>query len=297
MGTEEPWCEACIEHSERTWPFALPIMAISCTAVALGTVRQVYWIERWAEFDGVLSGVAISLLCALTWYSLTIAQRKRHTRAFVPRDLESRRPPTEHRGSYRDAVRRRRVVDASLPPLSADETLLTAVGALLVLGVLAMVSLEGWPLWLRLEAIVGALAALVMGTVTWVVYRGHAVADDMVELPPRKGPEGEALPHHLLAFIVALFAPTGPGVLAIVALSIPLFVALGAMWALAFAFPLAYWLTYHVLGGGLVRVSRRHRHKAGDLRASLVVGVVAGLLVSLPLAGLVGFGHWAALQL
>lgn len=292
--TGKSWCEPCIAHSERTWPWAMPLLTVSSATLALvAAMKYVPQLERW--WQAILGG-GILLLASLGWYSFAIAKRRREAPGFVPRSPDRPPQPAFHRGGYRDPVRHRRPALGVLPPLSADETLLTALGALLAIAALGLFTLDWLPPWLRFEALVLALGAVVTATLTWVVYRGHAVADD-APIAARGHKKKETLPHHALMFLVALFAPTGPGVLAIVALSIPIFVGFGLMWAVAIVFPLAYLLTYSVLGRGLVAASRLHRHKAGDLPAALQVGVVGGLVVALPLAGLFALGHWVGLQL
>ncbi len=294
-GTEELWCEPCIEHDERTWPWALPVMTISCSFVGFVAVRS-QWMKFFPEADGVLTLIALFSITALGWYSVAIARRERETPGFVGRTAGAPDSGTvpEHRGGYREAAHRRRRPRAALPPLSADETLLTVTGALLAVGTLSVFAFDAWPLWMRFEAVALAFGVVTMGTLTWVVFRGHAVADDRPPMPSRTVSEAERAPHGLLIFLMGASAITGPGVFVVVALGALVLAVFGAMWAAALTFPVLYWLVYRLLGTGLVAVSRRHRHKAGNLGASLLVGVVGGLVVAAPLAGLVGLGQWVA---
>ncbi|RLB55405.1 MAG: hypothetical protein DRJ42_06395 [Deltaproteobacteria bacterium] len=288
-GTEELWCEPCIEHDERTWPWALPVMTVSCSFVGFVGVRN-QWMIFWPEADGVLTLIFLFSIVPLGWYSAAIARRKRETPGFVSRTAGAPDSGTvpEHRGGYREAARRRRRPRAALPPLSADETLLTVLGALLAVGTLSVFAFDAWPLWMRFEAVALAFGAVTTGTLTWVVFRGHAVADDRPPMPSRTVSEAETAPHNILFFLMGASAVTGPGVFVVVALGALVLAVFGTMWAVALTFPVLYWLVYRLLGTGLVAVSRRHRHKAGNLGPSLLVGVVGGLVVAAPLAGFVG---------
>lgn len=290
-GEDELWCDPCVSHAERRWPWALPTLTLSAAALAFAGIRP--WLIQGNETKhSLIDGVGFAALVVLGWYSFLIARHRRARHVFVERDLPDSPTTARHRGGYRDAPPKRLLERNVMPPLSADETLLTALAALFGLGSLGVLQFGFLPLWLRFEVFVVALALVVGGTLSWVVYHGRAVADDAAAPPAPSDSAKSFAPHTALMGLLYLSVATGPGALGLIIVAIPVAIAFGLLWLVAIAVPLIYLLLYNVLGRGLVRVSARHRDKRGDLRASLVVGAVGAVVVALPLAALVGVLQW-----
>lgn len=308
---EAPYCAPCVDHVERRWPWAIPALFVVAVLLAVAATLHlvpdlhddVFHLERLRQ---IVVGVTVLGLAAFGWYAVSV-ERARKVHAFTRRTPEEHDPALQG-GGYREAAKPRRTRELA-PPLSADEATICLLGALMAAGVIATTIASGAPLWLRAEAVLGAMFAVIAGGTTWVIYRGQRVSDDGLEVPRQlrkdkrvkedldTDPSGDGLvdtelgsimlPHELLIMIAALTTTTGPGVLVVLLLLLPFALVFGLAAAAALAVPLAYVWIYRLLGKGLVRVSRLHGKKAGQLGPSLTVGVVAGLVLTAPFALLI----------